>query len=112
MYGNGRKDAYWHFKVCNWSRRTELWGEYFEGGVSEILGELEEYQSDDMTEDYIGLGYATNFKDDKSLGNEYIVGRYFKIGTHVPENMISRIIPKGIVAKAQIRGKTLDDIIK
>lgn len=89
----------------------ELWGVYFEGGFSEKLGKLEEYQCCDMTEDYIGLGYATDFKDDKSLGNEYIVGRYFKLGTPVPENMISRIIPKGVIVKAQIRGRNLDEII-
>jgi AraC family transcriptional regulator len=89
----------------------ELWKEYFEGGYSEKLGELEDYQCDDMTEDYIGLGYATDFQDDKSLGNEYIIGRYFRLGTMVPENMISRIIPESTIVKAQIRGKTLDDII-
>ncbi len=89
----------------------ELWKEYFEGGYSEQLGELEENQCDDMTEDYIGIGYATDFIDDKSLGNEYIVGRYFKLGTKVPENMISRMIPEGTIVKAQIRGKCLDDII-
>ncbi|MDF2905234.1 MAG: helix-turn-helix domain protein [Herbinix sp.] len=89
----------------------DLWKKYFESGFSEKLRELEEYQCDDMIEDYIGLGYATDFQDEKSLGNEYIVGRYFKLGTQVPENMISRIIPEGYVVKAQIRGKTLDDII-
>ncbi len=89
----------------------ELWGVYFEGGYSKKLGELKDYQCDDMTEDYIGLGHASDFKDDKSLGNEYIVGGYFKLGTPVPENMISKIIPKGIFVKAQVKGKNLDDII-
>lgn len=89
----------------------ELWDMYFGGGFSEKLGLLEDCQCEDMTEDYIGLGYATDFRDDKSLGNEYIVGRYFKPETSVPENMISIMIPKGIVANAQIRGKNLDDII-
>lgn len=89
----------------------KLWGKYFEGGFSERLGALEEYQSEVITDDYIGLGYATDFKDDKSLGNEYVIGRYYKLGTPVPDNMISRIIPKSIIAKAQIRGKNLDDII-
>lgn len=89
----------------------ELWGVYFERGYSVKLGEMEDYQCDDMTEDYIGLGYACDFKDEHSLGNEYIVGRYFKLGTPVPENMISRIIQKGMIVKAQVRGKNLDDII-
>ncbi len=89
----------------------ELWKEYFEGGFSERLGELEAYQSEDMVEDYIGLGYASDFKDEKSLGEEYIVGRYFKPGTTVPEKMISRVIPKGTVVKAQIKGKNLEDLI-
>jgi SAM-dependent methyltransferase len=88
-----------------------LWGKYFEGGYSEKLGELLEYQCEDITEDYIGIGYATDFKDDKSLGNEYIIGRYFNLGTPVPDYMTSRTIPKGIIAKAQVRGKNLDDII-
>ncbi len=88
-----------------------LWGKYFEGGYSERLGALEDYQSEVITEDYIGIGYATDFKDDKSLGNEYVIGRYYKLGTPVPDNMISRIIPKSIIARAQIRGKNLDDII-
>jgi len=89
----------------------ELWGVYFEDGYSKKLGELKDYQCDDMTEDYIGLGYASDFKDENSLGNEYIVGGYFKLGTPVPENMISKIIPKGIFVKAQVKGKNLDDII-
>ncbi len=89
----------------------ELWDLYFTGGYSQQLGELEAYQSEDMNEDYQGLGYACDFKDENSLGNEYIVGRYFKLGTPVPERMIGRVIPKGIVAKAMIRGKSLDDII-
>ncbi|SHO47763.1 helix-turn-helix transcriptional regulator [Anaerocolumna xylanovorans] len=89
----------------------ELWKVYFEGEFSEKLGRLEEYQCDDMTEDYIGIGYAADFIDDKSLGSEYVVGRYFKCGTFVPENMVCRIIPKGTVVKAQIKGKNIDDII-
>jgi AraC family transcriptional regulator len=89
----------------------ELWKAYFEGGFSEQLGKLEEYQCDDMTEDYMGIGYATDFIDDKSLGSEYVVGRYFKHGTPIPENMVYRIIPKGTIVKAQIKGKNLDDII-
>jgi AraC family transcriptional regulator len=89
----------------------ELWDRYFKDGYSQQLCELEAYQSEDMTEDYVGLGYACDFKDENSLGNEYIVGRYFKPGTPVPEGMISRVIPKGIVAKAMIRGKNLEDII-
>lgn len=89
----------------------ELWQKYFEEGHSQRLGELEQYQSEDMTEEYIGLGYASEFVDEKSLGNEYVIGKYFKPGTKVPEGMIGKIIPGGIVAKAQIRGKNLEDII-
>lgn len=89
----------------------QIWGRFFEEGYADKLNKLEMYECEDMKEDYIGLGYATDFPDDKSLGNEYIVGRYFKLGTPVPENMVSRIIPKGIIAKAQIKGKNLDDII-
>lgn len=89
----------------------ELWGVYFEGGYSRKLGELTDYQCDDMTEEYIGIGYASDFKDEKSLGNEYIIGAYFKLGTPVPENMISKIIPQGTIVKAQVKGKNIDDII-
>ncbi len=92
-------------------RVKELWREYLDGGILEKLGELENCQCEDMAEDYIGLGYATDFRDDKSLGNEYIVGRYFIPGTPVPEKMTSKVIPKGTVVKAQIKGKNLDDII-
>lgn len=93
------------------TKAPEMWKRYFAEGYSEKLGELSEYQCEDMTDDYIGIGYAADFKDDKSLGNEYIVGRYFKTDTPVPDNMISRLIPKGIVAKVQIKGKSLDNII-
>jgi AraC family transcriptional regulator len=89
----------------------KLWGVYFEGGYSGKLGELVDYLCEDMTEEYIGIGYATDFKDEKSLGNEYIVGAYFKPGTPVPENMVSKIIPKGTIVKAQVKGKNLNDII-
>lgn len=89
----------------------ELWKLYFEEGCSERLGELEEFQCDDMTEDYIGIGHAADFKDDTSLGEDYVIGRYFKLGTPVPENMASRIIPKGTIVKAQVKGKNIDDII-
>lgn len=89
----------------------ELWKIFFEDGCSERLGKLEEYQCDDMTEDYIGIGYATDFKDDTSLGEDYVIGRYFKHGTPVPENMAYRIIPKGTIVKAQVKGKNIDDII-
>lgn len=89
----------------------KLWKMYFEDGCSERLGELEEYQCEDMTEDYIGIGYATDFKDDNRLGEDYVVGKYFKRGTPVPENMAYRIIPKGTIVKAQVKGKNIDDII-
>jgi AraC family transcriptional regulator len=88
-----------------------LWKIYFEGEFSERLSELSKYQSEDMTEDYIGLGYASDFKDDVNLGDEYIIGRYFKPGTPVPDKMVSKVIPKGFLAKAQVKGKSLDDII-
>lgn len=89
----------------------ELWGVYFKGGYSEILGKIAEYQCTDMEDEYIGIGYCADFKDESSLGNEYIIGGYYKIGTPIPENMISKVIPKGLIVKAQIMGKTLDDII-
>jgi AraC family transcriptional regulator len=89
----------------------ELWNVYFNHGYSKILEELVDYQCDDIIEDYIGIGYSSNFKDDISLGNEYIVGAYFKPGTPVPENMISKIIPKATIAKAQVKGKNINDII-
>ncbi len=89
----------------------ELWQKYFEEGHSERLGEMEQYESGEMKEEYIGLGYAAEFVDEKSLGNEYIIGRYFKPGTEIPPNMTGRLIPKGMVVKAQIKGKNLEDII-
>lgn len=89
----------------------ELWKIYFEDGYSKRLDELKEFQCDDMTEDYIGIGYATDFKDDTSLGEDYVIGRYFKHGTPVPENMAYKNIPKGTIVKAQVKGKNIDDII-
>lgn len=89
----------------------ELWKMYFEEGYSERIGCLEEYQCDDMDEDYIGIGYATDFKELNRLGEDYVVGRYFRPGTPVPGDMTYRIMPKGTLAKAQVRGKSIEDII-
>lgn len=89
----------------------ELWGIYFEDGYAKQLSELSDYHCSDMKEDYLGIGYACDFENEKSLGNVYLVGAYFNPKTPVPENMISKIIPQGMVAKAQIKGENIDNII-
>ncbi|MCB6946236.1 hypothetical protein LI000_17385, partial [[Eubacterium] rectale] len=58
-----------------------------------------------------GLGYMTDFANDSGLGETYIIGKYFKTGTPVPEGMTGKIIKGGTIAKAQIGVKNLDDII-
>jgi AraC family transcriptional regulator len=88
----------------------ELWDYYFNNGIDKKLNELESYFCTDI-DPYIGIGYARDFPDEHSLGDEYIVGKYFKPNTCVPNGLTSRIIPKSIIAKAQIKGKNFDDIL-
>ncbi len=88
----------------------ELWSVFWEREFDKKLYELKAYQLG--MDDCIGLGYMTDFTSDTGLGNTYIVGKYFKIGTPVPEGMTSRIIKGGTIAKAQIGAKNLDDIIE
>lgn len=87
----------------------ELWGIFWEQGFDQVLHEYRDrYVS---MEDCIGLGYMTDFADDTGLGETYIVGKYFKVGTPIPKGMTGRIIKGGTIAKAQIAAKNLDDIV-
>lgn len=87
----------------------ELWSVFWEGGFDKKLSELAEYQLG--MDDCMGLGYMTDFTSDTGLGNTYIIGKYFKPGTPIPEGMTGRTIKGGTIAKAQIGAKNLDDII-
>lgn len=87
----------------------ELWGIFWEQGFDKVLYELRE--SYVGMDDCIGLGYMTDFADDTGLGETYIVGKYFKVGTTIPKGMTGKIIKGGTIAKAQIAAKSLDEII-
>ena len=88
---------------------SELWKVFWEKGFDKELYGLKEHQVG--MEDCIGLGYMTDFTTETGLGDTYIVGKYFKLGTPIPEGMTGRLIRGGTIAKAQIGAKTLDDII-
>jgi AraC-type DNA-binding domain-containing proteins len=87
----------------------KLWKVFWEKGFDKKLSELKERQVG--MDDCIGLGYMTDFADDNGLGDTYIIGKYFEVGTPIPDGMTGRIIKGGTVAKAQIAAKNLDDII-
>lgn len=87
-----------------------LWDMFFSEGFDKKLFELNALQRADM-DDYIGVGYMSDFSDENALGNEYIVGRYFSLNTPVPEGMTAKIIRKGTVAKARIKGANFEDIL-
>ncbi|AZS16284.1 helix-turn-helix domain-containing protein [Paenibacillus lutimineralis] len=87
----------------------ELWQVFWEQGFDKKLAELEENQIG--MEDCIGVGYMTDFANESGLGDTYIVGKYFKPGTPVPDGMTGRTIKSGMIAKAQISATSLDEII-
>ncbi len=87
----------------------ELWKVFWEKGFDKKLYEMKENQLG--MDDCIGIGYMTDFAADNGLGDTYIVGKYFKVGTPIPDGMTGRIIKGGTAAKAQIAAKNLDDII-
>lgn len=87
----------------------QLWDIYFGQHFDDKLTELEEYQIG--MEDCIGLGYSADFPSDKELGETYIVGKFFKPGTPIPEGMIGRVIKGGTIVRAQIGGQNFDDIL-
>lgn len=87
----------------------ELWKVFWEREFDKKIYELREYQIG--MEDCIGLGYMTDFTSESGLGDTYMVGKYFSLGTPIPEGMTGRIIKGRTVAKAQIKAKTLDDMI-
>lgn len=87
----------------------QLWDIYFGRHFDDKLTELEEYQIG--MEDCIGLGYSADFPSDKELGETYIVGKFFKPGTPVPEGMTGRRIKGGTIARAQLGAENFDDIL-
>ncbi|MCL2198262.1 MAG: AraC family transcriptional regulator [Defluviitaleaceae bacterium] len=92
-----------------------LWDAYFGKGVDKLLNDLAQFQCTDI-DSYIGIGYARDFPDEKSLGDEYIVGKYFTENTVMPsewekDGLVCRTIPTAVIAKAQIKGKNFDDIL-
>lgn len=88
---------------------NRLWDVFWGQGFDQKLVKLEEHQVG--MEDCIGLGYMTDFTNDNGLGDTYIVGKYFRVNTPVPDGMTSRMIKGRTIAKAQISAKNLDDII-
>lgn len=87
----------------------QLWDIYFGQHFDDKLTELEEYQVG--MEDCIGLGFMTDFTADTDLGETYIIGKFFKIDTPIPEGMTSRIIKGRRIANAQIVAENFDDIL-
>jgi AraC family transcriptional regulator len=87
----------------------QLWDIYFGQHFDDRLTELEEYQIG--MQDCIGLGYSADFPSDRELGETYIVGKFFKPGTSVPEGMVGRMIKGGTIVRAQIGGENFDEIL-
>lgn len=87
----------------------QLWDLYFGQHFDDKLTQLEEYQVG--MEDCIGLGYAADFPSDRELGETYIVGKFFRTGTPVPEGMIGKVIKGGTIVKAQIGADNFGDIL-
>ncbi|BCJ92559.1 AraC family transcriptional regulator [Anaerocolumna cellulosilytica] len=87
----------------------ELWDVYFGQHFDDKLTRLKEYQVG--MEDCIGLGYSADFPSNKELGETYIVGKFFKADTPVPEGMTGRIIRGGTIVKAQIGAENFEDIL-
>lgn len=87
----------------------ELWDVYFGQHFDDKLTNLEEYQIG--MEDCMGLGFSADFPSDKELGETYIVGKFFKPGTPVPEGMTGRMIKGRTIVKAQIGAESFDEIL-
>lgn len=86
-----------------------LWDLYFQNHFDDKLEALKEHQVG--MEDCIGLGYATEFISEEKLGETYIVGKFFEVGTQIPEGMIGVMIKGSTIAKAQVGGANFDDIL-
>lgn len=87
----------------------DFWKEYFETGMFDKVKMLEEYLCKDIDE-YVSLGHMSNF-DDTGMKFNYIIGKYFKLDTPTPKELVSIDIKPGTIARVRIKGE-LVEIIK
>lgn len=90
-------------------RPDQLWGIFWEQGIDQRLALL----STEMIEmdDCMGLGYMTDFENTTDLGSTYLIGKYFKLETAVPEGLTGIKMPARKIVQAQISGHDLNEII-
>ncbi|WP_033164040.1 AraC family transcriptional regulator [Clostridium sp. KNHs205] len=91
------------------SGNKELWDIFWSQHYDDKLTALMDYQVG--MEDCMGLGYSADFTSEEGLGDTYIVGKFFQLGTPVPEGMTGRIIKGRTIAKAQIGAANFEDIL-
>lgn len=98
--------------ICNKEYQVtgrKLWDVYFGDHFDDKLTKLEKYQIG--MEDCIGVGYAADFASDKELGETYIVGKFFQLGTPIPDGMVGSILKGRTIVKAQIGADNFNDIL-
>lgn len=90
---------------------SDLWQIYQKKHIGEPLFKIEKELHGNFNDDYIAIGYMTDFEDSSSLGNMYMIGRLFKEKPAKELGLkILKIEPMQL-AHSKIAGKNMEDII-
>lgn len=88
---------------------ASLWEVFWDKNMNEELFNMENHAT--SLDDYIAIGYMSDFENSKSLGKEYMIGRLFH---EVPPNLgdfkVKKLESMQLV-HAKIEGKCMEDII-
>ena len=91
---------------------NELWRIFGEENIGAKLAELEENLIGQRNNQYVAIGYMSDFPDSSSLGKEYMVGRLFSELPSQIEGLKIKRLPAMQLVHAKIKGKNLDDILE
>lgn len=90
---------------------SDLWQIYQKKHIGEQLCKIEKKLHGNFNDDYIAVGYMTDFEDSGSLGKTYMIGRFFKEKPAKERGLKMLKIDAMQLVHSKIAGKHMEDII-
>ncbi|MDR0922959.1 MAG: AraC family transcriptional regulator [Hungatella sp.] len=97
------------FRETSFSNAGHVWQDFFQGDTIEKLNKLSAAKCCDDIDENDGIGFMYDFSDQQNFN--IIIGDFVQTNTEIPEGLLAKHIPKGLIAHVQIEGNNIADIL-
>ncbi|MDR2025366.1 MAG: GyrI-like domain-containing protein [Hungatella sp.] len=84
------------FRETSFSNAGHVWQDFFQGDTIEKLSKLSAAKCCDDIDENDGIGFMYDFSDQQNFN--IIIGDFVQTNTEIPEGLLAKHIPKGLIA--------------